>query len=734
MKSPKQIRSDILTLTKHLRQVEQALLKRSDISIAKIGKSCKSTATALDKLLVSHKLPEDYKVAVVGRFKAGKSSFVNELLGASLASEDTSPETAAITSFRHGNQVEAIIRFLPKKEWDKLQILYAEDEKNTDAYRVKTWNRFIEGKRKEEVDSDEIYDLPALERKYINAESQTIKISLNSDGTKKSENIFRKELKEFTSGSKPLHCLVESIEITSPAAILDEGVLLIDTPGLSDTDRFRVGLTEKAVEDVDAVLFLTKSGAAYGQEEKDFLLTLLRKGTVKQLIVVITQVDQTYEQHICSAEDNGEDAETITMRIEREHKRIVAEINATLNDLNLDDTAAAMDYRKQLGDVEVVFTSARLHRQWKNNKSNAYAIEDNDPGGMEKLKKQLLILLSEQSRLSLAAQNISTGGRALLISLQVSLQDRLNSIKNIKDKEAAEKKLKTFRSKFGEASERFEGSVKQQVVFLEHKLKEKRRQHSLLIENIVLLADQQLSIFERDDIGRHWKTRRAEYWGWMPDFQNRVANSIFPRVKQLLNDYTDIFYGFNKNFEVYLNILSKDGVEISNSLELGSSVPFDVAEKIKKSLEFSIEDTISAEEYQITAMLGDFISNDVSGRIKEKRKSVSSIEGVGTTIGQSTEVKIFYRDVKLLLAEALSTYLKLRTEEFSKFLLEEAECAPLDALNEVKVLLDEADENILASATILIQHQKDIVQQTVDAIVSDCANSLRCAENLILIN
>ena len=43
--------------------------------------------------------PARLKVAVVGRFKTGKSSFVNELLGARLASEDTNPETAAITAF-----------------------------------------------------------------------------------------------------------------------------------------------------------------------------------------------------------------------------------------------------------------------------------------------------------------------------------------------------------------------------------------------------------------------------------------------------------------------------------------------------------------------------------------------------------------------------------------------------------------------------------------------------------
>ena len=87
MKTPKQVRDDIRTLTIHLNQVRDALVKRSGISVAQIGKECGRTAEALGELLKAQELPEDYKVAVVGRFKTGKSSFVNELLGARLASE-----------------------------------------------------------------------------------------------------------------------------------------------------------------------------------------------------------------------------------------------------------------------------------------------------------------------------------------------------------------------------------------------------------------------------------------------------------------------------------------------------------------------------------------------------------------------------------------------------------------------------------------------------------------------
>lgn len=88
MKTPKQVRDDIRALTLHLGQVREALLKRTDVEIAQIGKECKRTADAIGELLKTQELPSDYKVAVVGRFKTGKSSFVNELLGARLASED----------------------------------------------------------------------------------------------------------------------------------------------------------------------------------------------------------------------------------------------------------------------------------------------------------------------------------------------------------------------------------------------------------------------------------------------------------------------------------------------------------------------------------------------------------------------------------------------------------------------------------------------------------------------
>ena len=733
MKSPRQVRSDIRTLTTHIGQVRDALHKRVDATVADVGKECKRTADVLAELLKSQVLPENYKVAAVGRFKTGKSSFVNELLGARLASEDTNPETAAITTFRHGPRVKATVRFVSREEWVKLQALYAEDPKHIDAHRVKMWNSF--GKpRKAKDGEEESFDLTSLERQFLMAGGRNLEIELGTDGTKKAETEFRRKLKEFTSGAKPHHCLVKTIDIESPAPILDEGVLLIDTPGLDDTERFRVSLTEKTVEDVDAILFLTKSGESYGQSDKDFLLSLLRKGTVKQLIVVITQVDVTYQQHLDNAEADDKDPEPLSLRIERERRRLAKELAATLAELSQDDSPAMRRYREQLGDVEVAFTSTKLHRNGKEGKPNPCAIDPADPGGVERLKSQVLRLLSTESRLAMAAQHIATGARTALLDLQTVLDTKLLAIRDIKDREVAEQKLRNFRDEFGQASQRFEAAVSKQVELLGERLETRCKQHGTLVENIALLAERELAAFETNDVARHWRTRRSGYWGYMHDLQGRVANRIFPKVQEMLGEYTQAFAEFARSFEVYLQALSKDGADISASLELGASLPFDVTVKLKESLERSLQraqDLIAAEEQRVTSLLDDFVTDEVSERIDAARGKVSDIWGTGTTRNQASEVQVFYREVKQLLAQALMDHLRERGLTFGTFLVEEAQSAPRDALDEVQVLLEQAADNIRAAAEALVAGQKEAIETLVANIKAEQHEVLMRAEELL---
>lgn len=721
MKSPKQLRQEIADLSTHLSQVQVGLNRRSGITVAKIGKECKRTADALGQLLQSQHIPDEYKVAVVGRFKAGKSSFVNELLRNRLASEGTLPETAAVTTFRHGPGVVAHIGFIDKSAWQQLKALHAETPKHVDAHRVRSWEGFTVPRQVKQGKPAKVFDLPTLEREYVRDGGHTFALNLPCNATKADTTEFRRQLKQFTSAGSPLHCLVDKIDITAPAEILDQGVLLIDTPGLDDTERFRVALTEQVVADVDAVLFLTKSGASYGQSEKDFLLSLLRKGTIKQLIVVVTQIDETYAKVLAEAEDDDENPESIEDCIERERIKIAREITDTLKDLGQDDSL--LHYQEQLGEVPVVFTSARLHRDWKEEKTLPFAIQSTDPGGVEGLKTRLLQLLSSESRLAQTAENIIRGGSIHLLDLQKVLETKLKALQSTQNKEVAEQKLHTFRDEFGQASERFTRTVEREILVLTDRLEKQPMRDEVLLAYIGLLAEQPLSTFESNDMGLHWKTRRHGGWGYMHGLQASVATLVFPKVRQLLGTRSEFFAQYSVQFELVLGRLSKDSDRIGQRLELGATVPLDVSGKLKTVLDRSLQraqEVIAAEEQKVLTLLDDFVTDEVLNRISEKRGVVEKIWDVGTTVRQNIEVQAFYREVKALLKEALLAYLKESSTRFAEFLLAEAHAAPRDALEDVRVLLEQASDNILAATTEHLAGQKEAAQaqiaeiQTVD--------------------
>jgi predicted GTPase len=717
MKPPKQLRTEINSLRANVSSIVKALRHRvheTKDPAWGVGLECEKTAGILDSLLSTQLVPDYFKVAVVGRFKAGKSSFVNELLGLRLASEDTSPETAAVTTFRYGATVKATIRFVSTDAWEALRRLHQDDPKHINAHRMKMWESFS-GKTRKNSDGVtlETFDLSTLEKNYVKEGGHSIEIALSKMEDKPAESVFRRKLKEFTSGTRPHHCLIEKIEITSPSPLLDEGVLLIDTPGLDDTERYRVTLTEKAVEDVDAILFLTQSGVAYGQSEKDFMLTLLRRGTVKQLIFVITQVDKTHDQHLAASEDNDEEPESITQRIKREDQRIRQEINATLDELGDQNSPSMIRYREQLGDVGLVFTSVRKHRDWKDGKKITHSIYDNDPGGIERIEAHLLRLLSTESRLALVAHNIAFGAKSALDELSGIVVNRHAALSNIKDGEVAEQRLARFRDNFEFARERFQNAAESDVAVLRKNIEDSNKRNAHLIETIGLLADRELGEFETRDVGKHWKTRRSGYWGYMDDLQKRVANKIFPRVQQLLSGMTDDFSTFIEHFEKHLFSLSATSKELAEEHDLGSTLSLDLTNTLAGSLEKSLataNDLIVTEEQRIISFLDDFVSDEVSDKISDVRSKVADIFGTGTTYHQSHEVRDFYSVVRRLLQESLTEHIRDRSIAFGEFLALEADGVPRNAIAEVQATLAGAQQDIRAATMLQIGGEREIFE------------------------
>ncbi len=98
--------------------------------------------SALRKALDDARIPEHYRVAVVGRFKVGKSSFVNKLAQEQLAGVETSPETAAISVFRFAEQARAEVELVSKETWDNLRTTYEENPDDNEAKRYAGFAKF----------------------------------------------------------------------------------------------------------------------------------------------------------------------------------------------------------------------------------------------------------------------------------------------------------------------------------------------------------------------------------------------------------------------------------------------------------------------------------------------------------------------------------------------------------------------------------------------------------------
>lgn len=712
-KSPKQLRQAIEDAKRKIGLIRSVLDANTQQKEWGLGVECYKTSRDLDELVQQYEVPTEYKVAVVGRFKAGKSSFVNELLGRSLAGENTNPETAAVTTFIHGSKVKATIRFIALPEWNELKKLHQVEPKNPDAQRLANWDKFSRRKPDPEEPDGESYDeakLAALESQFVTEDGLTIEITLDETTGKKGEAAFRKDLKRFTSSTKPHHCLVKTIDIAAPSDLLDEGVLLIDTPGLDDTEGFRVSLTEAAVEGVDAILFLTQSGSSYGQSEKDFLLTLLRKGTVKQLVFVITQVDKTYDQHLRQARDEGENPDTVAKRIATERLRIEQQVESTLVELGEGaDSPALQRYREQLGDVEVIFTSAAKHRDWIAKQEVLHPLYSGDPGGMIAVKRALLELLSTESRLAATARAIETGAGSLLESMLAIIQGRRTAIHNIRNREEAERKLGLFRSQLEQTGIEFEQKTGKDTKTLTDALAAKTSLFDALVENILLQAESVLSDYETKDAVQHWKTRRGGRWGFMSQLQAKVANAIFPKVAGLLSEQQKEFSSFIGNFEAHLGHLSHSSSSVSASLDLGVDVRLDVSERLSRFLQdiqADLHNLVAAEEQRIINLLDEFVTKDVEDRILQAREAVSDEWGVGTTRRQTTKVREFYSELKTLLKDALRLHIESSHRGFSKYLRTQANLLPKRALGEVAAELERMQANITASAEATMEGRK----------------------------
>jgi predicted GTPase len=673
---------------------------------------------ALGKALHDSATPEMYKVAVVGSFKVGKSSFVNALCGIKgLASVNSNPETAAITVFRYAERPWGEAHLIRREQWEEMKEVYrvAPDDVRAARYR-----------RLRELEADEGSNLRVdeLEHRLVSDEGVLQKIACDDWEGKKGRKTFLDNLARYASRRDPLHYFVDHLLIHVPVPFLKDGIELIDTPGLDDTDRYRVQLTEEYVKEVDAILFLTRSGSSYSQSDKDFVVRQLRRKTLKHLRLVVTKCDETYLNARKDAEDRDEDAPSYDEHLNLERKRVRTELDHTLDEL-LSATDVAEDskayFREQLSDISLDFISSRYHTDGENKGRS----------GIDALHHKLMVMLQKTERVAAARKTLTDAIVRVCDRSVRFLKARREAVGQDFSHERVKEQIKTVSAKVKGALAGFERKVRDEVKLLKDQTERDKELVEAKIDGMLVRCDGCVDGYAMQDVALHWKTRRYGGWGFLRDIQTGVADTIFPHVELLLKRAVDKFgeavARIKGQFQVFQQSLGT--VEQENRLDK-SLQPIRLTERFAERGNAFVEDVggqVSTRRNKIVRHLDTFVSKEVQGRIAAAKGRVTAIEGTGTTVRQNTQIQGFYRELKQAMRDSLGEYLRAEFTAFGQLLLSRAESIYPDIRQELDLVIDDRLNAIQSGLTVMNDQQKQELLKAIDRVLGQCEAVLKKA-------
>ncbi|MDO5297464.1 MAG: dynamin family protein [bacterium] len=196
---------------------------------------------------------ETFKIMVMGRFKTGKSTFINSMLAEEVLPSFATPCTAIINLIKYGEDKQAELFFRDPLPAKLPSDLADRARKHIEQYRGRNVPPLI-------VDYNEIEDY--------------VVIPMNE--------------------KEPEDNILESpyarVELTYPIELLRSNVEIIDSPGLNE-DRTRTEVTMKYLPLVDAIIFLMDAPAACSEAEMSALKVDLHNNGFDDPFLVVNRMD-----------------------------------------------------------------------------------------------------------------------------------------------------------------------------------------------------------------------------------------------------------------------------------------------------------------------------------------------------------------------------------------------------------------------------------------------------------
>lgn len=250
------------------------------------------------------------KIGILGRVKAGKSSFLNALIfnGESILPKAATPMTAALTVLEYAKTPSLSVDFYSDEDLSRIETLAkkfeSELEKNTDAKINELKDKALsKGKEIDELELKEKARKSALQELKGDQESiyacyqqyQQISQSQVSASEREANKDFqgslseiRAKLKDYVGSSGKFMPFTKSITLRLDNEFLKD-VQIIDTPGLNDPVPSRSARTNEILRECDAVLVLSPAGQF--MDQNDVILVRKLAGSVARIFVIASKGD-----------------------------------------------------------------------------------------------------------------------------------------------------------------------------------------------------------------------------------------------------------------------------------------------------------------------------------------------------------------------------------------------------------------------------------------------------------
>lgn len=184
------------------------------------------------------------QIAILGTVKAGKSMFINSILGREIASSYPTPETAALTKFRFSPTKDYVkVTFYTDAEWKLLWESVMEATEN--SYRNNKED-FLSEYSKHNADS--------LKQQLLNKEDLIF--------YPRDYEELRKTVSRYTSAQFAEHFFAKEVEIGLTEFNVPKNVVFVDTPGLNDPVKFRSDVTKRYLHSANVILLCISADRA----------------------------------------------------------------------------------------------------------------------------------------------------------------------------------------------------------------------------------------------------------------------------------------------------------------------------------------------------------------------------------------------------------------------------------------------------------------------------------------